>query len=511
MYIRVRVFLMTVLTVLCTVIPLHAAVLNGSYEVLTGFSEPKPLASEVRIAVIDTGIETERLPAGCVADGQNYVWEQTGDPGTHDRVGHGTAIASLIVGADDGTDTLTALAPGATLIPLVYYSEYASGVPINGGVELLSKSIYDAVDIYAADILVISSGIAEDDLRLRDAVRYAEQAGVTVIAAAGNDGDGTPYYPAAYPTVIGVGAVDTNGSPAAFSQKSGHAAVMAPGVALRGVSVKNSRFYEAFSGTSYSCAYVAALAAQLKGAHPDMTPAQFRWVLANTAADIGMPGYDDASGYGIIRLDKALAEYEVLAAMPALPFRDVRIGDWYSDAVTALYADGVIRAENEDTYFLPAENCPRVSFATFLYRMEGCPPTEHRSAFTDLPETGESMNAVHSVNAVHFTNAAGLLLGVSETEFAPDAPLTREQAAVILYRYAGYKGYPVSEYEYTDTALNEFADEDEIGAYAESAMQWAVAAGLLCGRPGNLLAPLAAVTNAEAAVIFDRFLNMGMT
>ncbi len=317
----------------------HGASLNAEYEAMIGFSQELCLKNEldvVKIALIDTGIDSEKVSAGTVLPGKNYVRENT----CQDLVGHGTRIASLIVGASGGEDSLTALAPNALIVPLVYYSKYPSGVPINGGTEAICQGIYDAVDTYACDIIVISSGVTSENQALEEAVLYAEENGVIVISAVGNDGGDTPYYPAAFPTVVGVGAVDKNQNIPDFSQKGESVAIVAPGVELYGASVKNGSRFEMISGTSYSCAYAAALAALLKGMYPDMTPTLFRKTLEYSATDVGEPGYDTSSGSGMLDFQNAVEYYSRITAAIRL-----------TDAVKCAMRSTFYMPENSDIPF----------------------------------------------------------------------------------------------------------------------------------------------------------------
>ena len=137
-------------------------------------------AASVKIGVIDTGVtqkknifDTERI-----IDGRNYVFE---DGGTDDTVGHGTRVASLIIGTSDGE--ICSPSEESKIVPLVYYSEYPSGVAANGGIEAICGAVYDAVNIYGCKIINISSGVSKGSAELKSAVDYAEEKGVLIISA----------------------------------------------------------------------------------------------------------------------------------------------------------------------------------------------------------------------------------------------------------------------------------------------------------------------------------------
>jgi len=286
----------------------YGAALDGWMYEMIGFAEKTGLA-EVRVALIDTGVSTKRINAQQIEPGTNYVFEGAD---TEDLNGHGTRVASLILGCADEEDFLYPLAANARLIPLVYHSRYASGVPKSGGIEAICMAIYDAVDLYGCKVINISSGIMIPDDRLEAAVKYAEENNVIVVSAVGNDNIRDPerqFYPAAYDTVVGVGAVNSALEPSAFSQRNG-VTVCAPGENITAASIKNSRVFETVSGTSYATAFVTALAASMLGEYPDMTPLEFREILENSCRDIGPPGYDADSGYGVVNFQNAFDYYE---------------------------------------------------------------------------------------------------------------------------------------------------------------------------------------------------------
>ena len=131
-----------------------------------------------------------------VGKGKNYALS---DRDTADVLGHGTALAGLIL------DT----APDAVLVPLVYCTKTAAGKYVQCSVGTVAQIIRDAVDVYDCQVINISAGVAQDITALREAIAYAEEQGVVVVAAVGNTNRTTPdlcYYPASYDTVIGVGA-----------------------------------------------------------------------------------------------------------------------------------------------------------------------------------------------------------------------------------------------------------------------------------------------------------------
>lgn len=262
--------------------------------------------SGVRIALIDTGVSCKHIDGCRISTGKNYVFP---DRNTDDLVGHGTAIAGIILGSEKLG--LEGIAPGAEIIPLVYYSRYVSGVPLNGGVDAICKAIYDAIDIYNCRIINISSGVTSDSDKLKEAIAYAEEKNTIVISSVGNANLSSPetvYYPSAYETVIGVGSVDEKKEVAYFSQRNTSVKLVASGFDISTAPISNRSKPVKVSGSSYSAAFVAGAAAILLQANPELSAAQVREILYRSAEDLGAEGYDTESGWGLLDISKALSE-----------------------------------------------------------------------------------------------------------------------------------------------------------------------------------------------------------
>lgn len=129
-------------------------------------------AASVKIGVVDTGIKQKEniFDSEKIIEGKNYVSDSDG---TEDKVGHGTRIASLITGTIDGE--IESPSKESQIVPLVYYSEYPSGVAMNGGLEAICNAIYDAIDIYCCKVINISSGVPRENEELKKAVDYASK------------------------------------------------------------------------------------------------------------------------------------------------------------------------------------------------------------------------------------------------------------------------------------------------------------------------------------------------
>lgn len=178
-----------------------------------------------------------------------------------------------------------------------------------------------------------------------------------------------------------------------------------------------------------------------------------------------------------------------------LPFTDVAADAWYHDAVAYVYDNGMMNGVTENT-FAPNATTTRGMIVTMLHRLEGKPGVNYLLPFGDVPE------GLWYTEAVRWAASEGIVNGVSDTSYAPDNAITREQMAAILYRYAQYKGYDTSV---GGMSLAEYTDADQISSYATTAMQWANENGLITGRTDTTLIPQGTATRAEVATILMRF------
>ena len=181
----------------------------------------------------------------------------------------------------------------------------------------------------------------------------------------------------------------------------------------------------------------------------------------------------------------------------ALPFTDVKSGNWFYDAVKYAYAQGLMTGTSATT-FAPNGTMNRAMIVTVLYRLEKSPAVTGASKFTDVP-AGQWYS-----DAVAWAAANKIVNGYDETTFGPMNAVTREQMAAILFRYAQVKGL---ENVTLEENLNRFPDQNKISAYAIPALQWAVGQKIINGNADGTLDPTGTATRAQVAQIFTNLLN----
>ena len=183
---------------------------------------------------------------------------------------------------------------------------------------------------------------------------------------------------------------------------------------------------------------------------------------------------------------------------PSLKFSDLDITQWYHLDTDYVIENDIFRGTTEST-FTPNGNITRAMMITVLYRAEGEPEVTGETTFEDIDE-----NAYYA-KAVVWGQQNGIIKGYSETEYAPEQDILREQIAAIMHRHAQYKGYDVSVGE--NTNILSYDDFDSISEYAIPSMQWAVGSGMIKGRTESTLNPDAFATRVEIAAMLHRFIE----
>lgn len=181
------------------------------------------------------------------------------------------------------------------------------------------------------------------------------------------------------------------------------------------------------------------------------------------------------------------------------PFKDVRYSDWYGETVMKAYYSDVMTGLDE-LCFAPDDTLVRAQFSVILHRLAGEPYVKYTSKFPDVK------NRLWYTTAIMWASKQKIVTGYLDSGlFKPGDNITREQMALMLYRYADYKEYDVSK----RADFSGYADASSVSSFANEAMQWAVGNGIISGKnEGTILDPLGNATRAECATIVMRFIAL---
>ena len=274
--------------------------------------------NQVKVAVLDTGVDTahEDLQGIFAMDpsnpgqilGKHFFTDPTGkqasDNDLQDNAGHGTHISGIIAGVTNNSLGIAGISAGARIMPVKVLDDVGLGEDAN-----IAEGLIWAADNGARVVNMSLSGPAQSKT-LADAIKYAHDKGVIVVAATGNDGVADPNYPAAYDGVVGVGATDSKDVWMHQSNFGPYVDVVAPGVSILSTSPKTKSYdgsaYEALTGTSMATGFVSGLAALILSENPSLSSDRVEGILYVTADDFGTPGWDRYFGHGRIDASRAV-------------------------------------------------------------------------------------------------------------------------------------------------------------------------------------------------------------
>ncbi|MNO45933.1 Thermophilic serine proteinase precursor [compost metagenome] len=253
-------------------------------------------SNDVIVAVVDTGVDINHPDLkGKLMKGYNVI---NPDEDPLDDVGHGTHVAGIISAKVNNNEGIAGMMWGGKLLPVKALDNTGSGTTYS-----VAQGIIWATD-QGAKVINLSLGNYADAQFLHDAIKYAYDRDVVLIAATGNDNTERPGYPAAYPEVLSVSATDYNLNRASFSNYGDYIDVMAPGESIASTYPDNQ--YAALSGTSMASPHVAALAALIRSINPELKNTEVMDIIRKNVIDLGDNGRDKYFGYGQIDVYSAL-------------------------------------------------------------------------------------------------------------------------------------------------------------------------------------------------------------
>jgi subtilisin family serine protease len=294
----------------------------------------------VIVAVLDTGIDkshpdleqniwhnASEVANGLDDDGNGYVddlvaWDfydyasNGGDNDVSDGHGHGTHVAGIISAVADNNIGVAGISSKSKIMPVKFLNEKGMGSQAEA-----AMAIHYAVN-NGAKIINCSWGYFYETQTLRDAIAYATEQGVLVVAAAGNYDWDRPQYPASYDNVVGVAALTDANKRAGFSNYGNYIDIAAPGVGI--VSTYKNHSYKAMSGTSQAAPMVSALGALMLAAEPGLNPLDLQNLMYASADDILYPennadehsGWDPYTGSGKLNIARSLNGSDPVPGVP---------------------------------------------------------------------------------------------------------------------------------------------------------------------------------------------------
>lgn len=260
----------------------------------------------VKVALLDSGVDLNH--PSLAGSSVEQMYDQVGLlVASETKNSHGTALASVMAG---NTETYQGIAPGCEILsyPVIDESGRADTYTV-------AQAILHAVED-GAEVINLSLGAEQSSAVLRDAVSYAINQDVVVVAAVGNEGIGLVNYPAAYDGVIGVTSIGTGGKVASFSNYGKEVDVAAPGVGV--LTAWESGEFANFSGTSVSSAIVSAAIAVERARFPHLTNSQIQELVFSHTMEAEKPGHDEVSGYGVVSLARLENKNNPVYSDPAL-------------------------------------------------------------------------------------------------------------------------------------------------------------------------------------------------
>ena len=251
------------------------------------------------VAVVDTGVTMSHPDFVNTSFVDPYNTVDDSDDVT-DISGHGTGVAGIIAASYNNGIGLTGIMPEVSLMPIRIFNNSTNKTTHS----MLIEGINYAAD-HGADVINMSVGDKIESPAMNEACSQAAAKGAILIAASGNTGDSSLCYPAAYSSVVSVGSIESDGAHSDFSTYNKYVEAAAPG---RGICMpyilNNNTTYARVTGTSYSAAQVAAMAAMVKSMDKSVTCNGFKEILSMTCIDKGAAGRDDYFGYGLIDLSR---------------------------------------------------------------------------------------------------------------------------------------------------------------------------------------------------------------
>ncbi|KMY51918.1 S8 family peptidase [Peribacillus loiseleuriae] len=429
----------------------------------------------VKVAVIDTGISMNH-PDLAIAGGVTFVENTTS---YNDDNGHGTHVAGII-GAKDNDIGVVGVAPDAELYAIKVLAKDGEGnqTDVIAGIEWAIQHDIDIIN------LSITSPI--DSITLRKVLERADEQGIIVTAASGNEENGIRQpigsdimFPARYPTVIAVGSINKQLHKSAFSYFGPSLDYTAPGEDIYSTYIiegEQKTGYTSMSGTSMATPYVTGTIALYKQAYPTLTMHQLKKAMQQKAIDLGEKGKDPYYGYGLIQ-------------SPTTLFLDVKNDVWYSSYMQYLLEAGFISGYLDGT-FKPNGYITREEAVTMIGRALHLDGEERRTDFTDVKPDSFGSGYIAAASEQGFIN------GYPNQTFEPKSLINRGDVALVIQQ----------AFHIPQATKQIFQDVKREKYYFE-AVNALSGSKIIGGYPDGNFSPEQKITRAEFSIVLAKALN----
>ena len=433
-------------------------------------------------------ITTTSLTDGTVGAAYNATLEASGDP-TSWEITEGTLPAGLTLAESTGVISGTPTTAGTSTFTVKAESSYGSDskeltLTINPAPVLVTSVALNKseLSLYTGQSEILTATVQPSNATNQNVTWSSDKPDVATVDAAGKV------------TAVGAGTATITVTTA----DGNHTATCTVTVTRPYIPPANPNYritVEATQGGAVTADPTAAKA----GTSVTLTPVPDRGYQVGSVAVTDRFGdpvavTEQADGTYTFTMPNGQVTVTVTFEQAPLPFPDVTEGDWFYDAVRYAYENSLMDGVG-DSLFAPNSETTRAQLVTILYRLAGEPEVSGTSGFSDVAA------GTWYTDAVAWAAQNGIVNGVSDTEFAPGDDITREQLVTVLYRYAESKGYDVS----ASADLSGYPDAGQVQDYAQPAMAWAVAEGIVEGMDGTLN-PAGNATRAQIATILMRFL-----
>ncbi|WP_404455663.1 S8 family serine peptidase [Virgibacillus necropolis] len=458
------------------VVTTESEVVDWGYKetITTGTKKLGLTGKGIKVGIIDTGINGKH-PDLNVVGGESFVEEE---PNFQDLNGHGTHVAGIIAAKNNMIGTV-GVAPNVNIYAIKALNQYGKGrqTDIIAGIEW-------AVE-HDLDIVNLSLTSPHSTIALKLAIESADDAGLLIVAASGNDETGLGQvgkdimYPARYPDVIGVGSIGRDLKKSSFSYGGSSLSYTAPGENIYSTYVllgSGENDYNNLSGTSMAAPYVAGVFALYKQAYPYMNTNQIKAKVSENVIDLGREGKDPDYGYGLVQ-------------SPALYFSDTKPDVWYSDSVQSLAKKEYVSGYQDGT-FRPANSITREEAVTMIGTILNLNGTQRDSIYSDVKK--EYFGSGFIVSA---TNEQ-IITGYPDDTFRPKSFISRGDVAVMVQKAFDI---PLSEEQAFDDVKKGKYYFNEVNALFNS--------NILSGYPDNRFKPEQNISRAEFSVILSKTLK----